>query len=237
MANTTGAVGAVATNPRDVLALALDTNDLTEAARLAGSLSEWFRVAKVGLELFCTAGPAAVNTMIDLGFDVFCDLKLHDIPNTVGRASRVVGGLGVSYVTLHAAGGPHMLRAGVQGLAEGAHGLDVQPEALAVTVLTSEADAPEGLLAQRMELAAQSGCGGIVCAAPDLAVADAHAAGLTRVVPGIRMPGDDVGDQRRVATPGAALASGASLLVVGRAVTASSDPRAAAQRLHDSLLG
>jgi len=123
---------------RDRLALALDVDDLVAAARLARSLVGHFRVAKVGLELYTAAGPEAIGAMIDLGYDVFCDLKLHDIPNTVNRAARVVGELGVSYLTVHAAGGVEMLRAGAEGMEEGA----TRPAGvLAVTVLTSEAEA------------------------------------------------------------------------------------------------
>src|SRR5690349_6642051 len=102
------------------LALALDVAPLDEALALARRLREWCDVAKIGLELFSSAGPAAVECMIDLGYDVFLDLKLHDIPTTVGRAARVIGRLGTRYCNFHAAGGEAMLRAGVEGLAEGA---------------------------------------------------------------------------------------------------------------------
>ena len=101
------------------LALVLDADDLVAALRLARDLKPWFGVAKVGLELFSAAGPDAIGPLIDLGYDVFLDLKLHDIPTTVNKASRVLGALGVSYVTMHAHGGVDMLRAGVEGLAEG----------------------------------------------------------------------------------------------------------------------
>src|SRR5688572_26439329 len=94
------------------LALALDVDDLVLAQRLARGLQPWFGIVKVGLELYTAAGPDAVASMRDLGFHVFCDLKMHDIPNTVGRAARVLGALGVRYVTLHTAGGVPMLRAG-----------------------------------------------------------------------------------------------------------------------------
>src|SRR4051812_8074772 len=121
--------------PRDHLALALDVDDLVEAMRLAKLLRPWFGIAKVGLELYTAAGPEALGAVRSLGYAVFCDLKLHDIPNTVRGTGRVLGSLGVDYVTLHAAGGEVMLRAGVDGLAEGATaaGLPV-PKALAVTL-------------------------------------------------------------------------------------------------------
>ncbi|MDA3041335.1 MAG: orotidine 5'-phosphate decarboxylase, partial [Actinomycetota bacterium] len=94
---------------RDRMALALDVDDLVEANRLARQLRPWFGVAKVGLELFTAAGPDAINAMLDLGYDVFLDLKLHDIPTTVRKSAGVAGALGVTYLTMHASGGPAML--------------------------------------------------------------------------------------------------------------------------------
>ncbi len=218
------------------LALALDMDDLVAATRLARILSGHFSVAKVGLELYSAAGPEAVGAVMDLGYEVFCDLKLHDIPNTVNRCARVLGELGVKFLTLHAAGGREMLGAGAGGLAEGSAG---SARALAVTVLTSDPAQAQtaDVVARRMELAARSGCGGVVCAAPDLIPTRHVAPGLLRVVPGIRLPGDPSNDQRRVATPAEALNAGAGLLVVGRSVTSSEDPLAAAERLHRSLGG
>ena len=102
------------------LALVLDLDDLVAARRLAQTLRPWFGVVKVGLELYTASGPDAIETMVELGYEVFADLKLHDIPTTVGRASRVLGSLGASYATMHAHGGVDMLRAGVEGLREGA---------------------------------------------------------------------------------------------------------------------
>jgi orotidine-5'-phosphate decarboxylase len=223
---------------RDRLALALDTDDLVMALRLARQLQPWFGVAKVGLELFTAAGPDAVASMSDLGFRVFLDLKMHDIPTTVRRAARVVGALGASYLTLHAHGGPGMLRAGVDGLAEGAGAAGVDPPmAVAVTVLTSDTGAPEHILGKRIVAAVEGGCGGIVCAASDVREAKQLAPRMTAVVPGIRMPGADVHDQARAGTPSQALAAGADLLVVGRPVTRADDPVGAAKLLSESLEG
>ena len=213
-------------------ALALDTADLDVAAGLARELRPWFGIAKVGLELFGSVGPRAVHTLRDAGFDVFVDLKLHDIPNTVGRAARALGTVGARYVTMHAAGGPDMLRAGVEGLGAAARprGTD-PPVALAITVLTSDAEATPQVLASRARVAAAAGCGGVVCAAPDLATIIAAVPELLRVVPGIRPPGAVADDQARVASPSAAAAAGADILVVGRPVTAAPDPAAAAAAL------
>ena len=205
---------------RNRLALVLDTDDLVEAARLARELQPWFGVVKVGLELFSATGPDAVVALADLGFTVFVDLKLCDIPTTVGRAARVLGGLGAGYLTMHAFGGPVMLRAGADGLAEGAAAAGLPaPTALAVTILTSDDGAPPHVLGSRVRAAVEGGCGGIVCAAADVAEAKRLGPRLVAAVPGIRMPGADADDQARAATPQAAVASGADLLVIGRTVT------------------
>src|SRR5438128_8065865 len=105
---------------RDRFALALDIDDLVLATRWADELRPWFGVAKVGLELWAAAGPEAVVSIVDSGYKVFLDLKLHDIPTTVERTGRVLGDLGPTYVTIHGAGGVDMLRAGAEGLAQGA---------------------------------------------------------------------------------------------------------------------
>src|ERR1700737_2077176 len=118
---------------RQQLALALDVDDLVAASRLARELRPWFGVAQGGLELFSAAGADAVVAMMDEGYRVLLDLKLHDIPTTVERASRVLGSYGVSYLTMHASGGVPMLRAGVEGLAEGAARAGLEP-AIAVAV-------------------------------------------------------------------------------------------------------
>ena len=230
----------VGNDPRDHLALALDTHDLDEAVRTARLLSEYFRVLKVGLELYSAGGLSVMDTLKDMGYEVFCDLKLHDIPTTVNRTAKVIAKLGVSYLTVHAAGGSDMLRAAVEGLATGT------PESvggskpdrvrlLAVTVLTSKPEVSQDLLAERMQVAVDAGCDGIVCAASDLVIADKHAGDLVRVVPGIRLPGDSADDQGRVATPGEAVSLGADLLVIGRSVTRASDPVGVAECFHEHL--
>jgi orotidine-5'-phosphate decarboxylase len=218
------------------LALALDVDDLVAALRMGRQLKPYFGVAKVGLELYTAAGPEVIGTLAELGYRVFLDLKLHDIPNTVHRAARVLGAFGVGYVTMHAHGGASMLQAGVEGLLEGAANAGLaEPWSLAVTVLTSDSDAPAHIMPKRVLVAAEAGCTGIVCAAADLHDAHAYAPRLKRVVPGIRFSGSDSHDQARAATPRAAWDGGADLLVVGRCVTGASDPLAAAERLHEEL--
>ncbi len=231
---------------RDRLALALDVPDRMAAMALVERFGGDFGVMKVGLELFIAEGPALVRDIAATGSRVFLDLKLHDIPNTVEHAARCAGELGVWLLTLHTQGGPEMLAAGARGLSDGAAtarcgtadagstaaGADPSAEeapiALGVTVLTSDADAPSEVLTSRARLAERAGCGGVVCAAPDLPVVTDTVPGMLRVVPGIRPAGAPSADQRRVATPASALAAGADVLVIGRAVTAAPDPGAAA---------
>jgi orotidine-5'-phosphate decarboxylase len=221
---------------RDRLALALDVDELGAAVKLAERLDPWFGVVKIGLELFAGSGPAAVEALAAPNRRVFLDLKLHDIPTTVEKAARQVGRLEVAYLTLHAAGGVDMLRAGVAGLAAGAAdaALAAAPVALGVTVLTSEPDA--AAFPARLAAAVAGGCGGVVCSVRELrAVKDGSE--LLAVVPGIRLPGGARHDQARVGTPAEAIAAGADLLVVGRAVTAAPDPEAAAAILAAALAG
>ena len=226
----------VSADVRSKLALALDMDDLVEATRMAKELQPWFGVAKVGLELFSASGTDAVVTMTELGYKVFLDLKLHDIPTTVRKTARVLGAVGASYLTLHAFGGVSMLRGGVEGLRDGAAGADLEaPCALAVTILTSDAGAPPHILGNRVRAAVEAGCGGVVCAAGDVREAKQLAPRLVTVVPGIRPAGAEANDQARSSTPQAALEAGADLLVIGRAVTAAEDRPAAAAALVQSL--
>lgn len=224
------------TDLRERLAIALDVDDLVAALRIARDVRPWFGVAKIGLELFIASGPEALGALQQLGYKVFLDLKLDDIPTTVERAARIAGSLGVSYLTLHARGGVNNLRAGVNGLSDGAHRAGLpQPVALGVTILTSDDGAPPHILPQRVEFAVEAGCGGIVCAATDVTKAKELAPKLITVVPGIRPKGADAGDQRRAATPQEALDAGADLLVVGRPVTRADDRVAAAAALVESM--
>lgn len=223
---------------RNHLALVLDLDDMVEALRLARELQPWFGVAKVGLELYSAVGPDVIAPLRELGYQVFVDVKLHDIPTTVGRAARVLGSLGASYVTMHAFGGRDMLRAGDQGLREGASAAGLpEPTSLAVTILTSDAGAPSHILGKRLATAMEAGCGGIVCAASDLEEARTLAPAMTRVVPGIRLAGDSAHDQVRAATPAEAAGQGADLLVVGRTVTQAGDRAAAAAAVAAEVAG
>src|SRR6266576_2008069 len=220
--------GETATEVRDRLAIALDQPDLDDAVALARDVSPWFGVAKVGLELYSAAGPEAIRQVDALGLRVFCDLKLHDIPTTVGRAARVLGRLGVAYLNFHAAGGVEMLRAGVDGVREGARDAGrAAPVPLAVTVLTSDPDT--SAFDARLANAIEAGCGGVVCSVQEIARVRRARQDFVTVVPGVRLDGGDVHDQARVGTPAQVAAAGADVLVVGRAVSAATDRRAAAR--------
>lgn len=198
------------------LAIALDVDDLNMACLMADAVHPWMGVAKVGFELFSTAGPAAITAAIDRGYEVFADLKLHDIPNTVGRAAAKLGRTGVRWLTVHTVGGADMLRAGVEGLAEGSDG---NAQVLGVTILTSDADRSREKLEALVALARDAGCGGVICSAADIGVVKDVAPELKRVVPGIRLPDSSNDDQASVAAPEGAIAAGASILVIGRTVT------------------
>ncbi len=221
--------------PRDRVAIALDTADLGRAEALAEAVSAHVGVAKVGLQLFSAHGANAVAAMVDHGLDVMLDVKLHDIPNTVHHAAEVLGRLGASLVTMHAAGGADMLQAGIEGLRAGAaaEGFPA-PRAVAVTVLTSQS-ATADVLGERVDVAVAAGCETIVCAATDLAITKGRHPHLVAITPGIRPAGVDAHDQNRIATPAAAIGAGADLLVIGRAITGADDPAAAARAIGDEI--
>ncbi len=210
------------------LALALDTDSLDHALELAESCKEVFGVIKVGLELYSAYGPEVIHRLTDRGFQVFVDLKLYDIPTTVGKASSVLSKYGCTYLTVHAAAGRAALTAAVEGAARGGRESGNAPaKILAVTVLTSEVAAEEDLIS-RMDVSSDTGCDGVICAANDIHFLKERHPNMLAVVPGIRPAGSKHHDQVRIATPSEALSKGADLLVIGRAVTESSDPHKAA---------
>ena len=221
---------------RDRLALVLDFPDLASAQAALAPVGDYVRTVKVGYELFFAAGPAAVTTFADAGYDVFADLKLHDIPNTVANGARSVARLGAKYVTVHTPGGEAMVRAAVEGLAQGAAEVGLtNPCALGVTVLTSETTAPPAEVERRMTIGRDGGCGGFICAGAEIATAHRVAPGLITYIPGIRLAGADVNDQGRPTTPGDAIRAGATILGIGRTVTAAADPVAEMQRVYDEV--
>lgn len=228
-------------SPADRLIVAMDVASRTAAAELAGKLEGICRWAKVGMELYYAAGNAVVDDLRGRGFEVFLDLKLHDIPNTVAAAVRSVSSAGASLLTVHAGGGAAMLQAAAQAAA-----VPGAPKLLAVTVLTSmdaeqlrgvgiQASARDQVL-RLARLGTASGINGFVCSPEEVAELRSElSAGPLLVTPGIRPAGAELGDQRRVATPAAALRLGASMLVVGRPVTHAKDPGAAAEAILQEM--
>ncbi len=216
-------------------AIAFDVDTLEQALALDRTLGAGPELAKVGLQLFATAGPEAVRALTRRGRRVFLDLKLHDIPNTVAGAAAAAARLGADLLTVHAAGGRDMIAAAVDAI-RGAGGAT---RVVSVTVLTSldPAAMPPGYQ-QPFDLAAvqtamladaeRAGAHGIVCSASDLPGLRArHPAPFFAVTPGIRPAGAGAQDQKRVATIADATAAGAGLLVLGRAITDAPDPAVA----------
>ncbi|HEV7705772.1 MAG TPA: orotidine-5'-phosphate decarboxylase [Gemmatimonadaceae bacterium] len=221
--------------------VALDVPDASEADALLTRVGPAADFVKIGSELFTAAGPEIVSRMREERRDVFLDLKWHDIPTTVRNAARAAAKLDVRLVTVHASGGRAMLDAAVEG-AGSACGV------LAVTVLTSlDATAlgqawgrsisrVEDEVLRLAELAREAGAHGIVCSGAEAAAVRAKYGNTLRLlIPGIRLPGGDAHDQARVVTPEAALNAGASYLVLGRAVTAATDPREALTSVKRAL--
>jgi len=231
----------IALDPKDRLAVALDFPDARQALGLVDTLGDTCQWFKVGMELYYAAGNPLIEDLRNRGFDVFLDLKLHDIPNTVAGAVRTVTQAGASLLTLHASGGAAMMTAAAQ--AATAPG---SPRLLAVTVLTSMdanelagvgvTDPPAKQVLRLAKLAKASGITGMVCSAEEVATLRTELGPeALLVVPGIRPAGAAVGDQRRVATPRDAIAQGASLLVVGRPITRADNPVAAARAILDEI--
>lgn len=221
-------------DPASRLAIALDTDSLDQAVSWARAVQGVFGIAKVGLQLFSAHGPDAVYRLKDLGFEIFLDLKLHDIPVTVEKAAQVIARLGVSMTTVHSAGGVEMVKAALAGLREGSGGDGTTgPKLLGVTVLTSVAGVSDDDLEMRISILREAGAIGLVCAPTDLAFVNSLAPEFFKVVPGIRRKEDALGDQARVAGPDEAIAAGADVLVVGRPITSSRNPRSAAEEVRN----
>lgn len=225
---------------RAPIAVALDAPDVETAAQWARAVTPYVAVVKVGLELFCRTGPSVVETVRGgSGVDLFLDLKLHDIPNTVGAAAKAVARLKPRYLTVHASGGADMVRAAVEGAPD--------VTITAVTVLTSLsapgleaigfAGPPLDAVRRLAALAVGAGAGALVCSPMEVAAVRAEVGpGVVLITPGVRPVGADVQDQARVSTPQQALLDGADLLVIGRPITGAADPGAAAAEIAASLV-
>lgn len=218
--------------------LALDFPRETEVINFLKHFNEPLFV-KIGMELYMQEGPDIVRKVKDLGHDIFLDLKLHDIPNTVGSAMKGLAKLGVDLVNVHAAGGRPMMEAALEGLEAGTPAGRERAALIAVTQLTStteeqmQAEQKIALSLQESvlhyaSLTKQAGLNGVVCSVHEAkAIAEVCGEDFLRVTPGIRLAGGDAHDQKRISTPDGAKRDGSSLIVVGRAVTGAQDPVAA----------
>ncbi|MFI7532246.1 orotidine-5'-phosphate decarboxylase [Streptosporangium sp. NPDC049376] len=221
------------------IAVALDAPDLETAARWAGMVTPHVSTVKVGLELYLRYGPEVIASVRGAsGVQIFLDLKLHDIPNTVAGAARAVARLKPAILTVHAAGGPAMIRAAVEALPD--------TRIAAVTVLTSLSAAdlervglegsPDDAVRRLASLAVGAGAQALVCSPHEVAAVRAEVGqDVTLITPGVRPAGSETQDQARVATPERALADGADLLVIGRPITGAADPGAAAAGIAAAL--
>lgn len=225
-------------DPRQRLIVALDVSTGEAARKIVAAVGDSALTYKVGMQLYTAEGPPIVHELVASGRRIFLDLKYHDIPNTVGAAVSGAAKLGVSMLTVHAAGGGKMLRAAVEAAEK------VNPEllVLAVTVLTSLDDTGLGTLGVRggvsdqvlrlAALALANGCRGIVASAHECeALREEFGRDFVIVTPGVRPAGSGHDDQARVVTPAEAIAAGASHIVVGRPITEASDPAAEARAI------
>jgi len=225
---------ASAISPRDRMIVALDLPSVQDARAMVNTLGDTVSFYKIGMELTYSGGLPLAQELVREGKKVFLDLKLHDIPNTVTRATAQVAELGATFLTIHAY--QQTMRAAVAGLG------DSKLRLLAVTVLTSYDDADlrsagfaigvRDLVIHRARQARDCGIDGIVLSAEEAeALRPIVGPEVLLVTPGIRPSGTDIGDQKRVMTPGRAIAAGADYLVIGRPITQAKDPKAAAEAL------
>ena len=223
--------------------VALDFDDAAKAMALVDKLDPAACKLKVGKEMFTLFGPELVKSLIAKGFDIFLDLKFHDIPNTVAKACKAAAEMGVWMVNVHASGGMEMMKAAKNAITGSSH---PQTKLIAVTVLTSMDQAqlndvvPEVSPAEQVkklaQLTAGSGLDGVVCSAKEaVMLRETHTDDFLLVTPGIRPAGADVGDQKRVMTPVDAIDAGVSYLVMGRPITQAENPLAALQAVNQSL--
>lgn len=228
---------------KDKLIVALDVDEVERARKLVNELRDVAGMFKIGSTLFTAVGPSIVKEIVGSGARVFLDLKFHDIPHQVAGAARSAAELGVSLFTVHASGGSEMMKRAAEAVAEVAERNGTPKAAvLAISVLTSVdaailsdigvSGSPAESVTRLVKLAAASGVDGVVASPQEVANIRANVTnpGFLVVTPGIR-PAENADDQRRVATPAAALAAGADYLVVGRPITGAADPLAAAQEI------
>jgi orotidine-5'-phosphate decarboxylase len=223
--------------PRDRLIVALDMNSTDEAERCIVNLGNSVSFYKIGLELICSGGLSLAERLVGGGHSVFIDLKLHDIPNTVERATARISRIGATFLTVH--GYPQTMRAALEGAASSTLRI------LAVTALTSAGDddlveagyglGARALVSRRAAQAEAIGIHGVVSSAAEVSMLRGDGRRLTVVCPGIRPRATEFDDQKRTATPASAIRDGADYLVVGRPVTRSADPRASAESIVSEI--
>lgn len=227
--------------PRVIVALDYDNQE--QALSFVDQLDPSLCKVKVGKEMFTLFGPEFVKSLVAKGFDVFLDLKFHDIPNTVGKACKAAAELGVWMVNVHASGGLPMMQAAKEGIAQSSR---PETKLIAVTVLTSMDQSqlsgvidnvtPEQQVLRLASLTAQAGLDGVVCSAKEAAMLrNEIGEDFLLVTPGIRPKGSDAGDQKRVMTPPEAIDSGVSYLVMGRPITQASDPMDVLKQVNASI--
>ena len=243
--NPTAQSSVQATRGAEKLIVALDVSSAEAALLLVDHLRGHVGVFKVGLELYSAEGPALVRELVSRGARIFLDLKLHDIPNTVSGAARQLANLGVSIMTVHASGGRAMMQAALEGAQSGAIA-GQPPLVIGVTALTSLAEsdladigwreAPEAVVLRLAALAQAASLKGVV-ASPQEAAAIRRSCGpgFAILTPGIRPASASLDDQARASTPEAAIRAGADFLVVGRPITQSPDPVAAARAIAHEI--
>ena len=230
-------------SPIDRIFCAVDTPIIDDALMLADLLAGEVGAIKLGKEFFTAHGPDGIRKIADCGHKIFLDLKYHDIPNTVAGAIRAASRLSCAVLTIHASGGPAMLEAARDAAAEAGH---KRPKVVAVTVLTSLDDTDLAAVGQigpasdqvmrLASLSKDSGLDGVVCSPHEVAMLRAALGDdFALVVPGVRPDWAGADDQKRIMTPGEAIAAGAGQLVIGRPITTSDDPIGAARRIADEI--
>lgn len=230
-------------DPRVIVAL--DYPDASQALNFVAQVTPELCRLKVGKELFTSAGPAFVEQLVARGFDVFLDLKFHDIPNTVARACAAAAGLGVWMMNVHALGGRRMMEAACEAItSQGQH----RPLLIAVTILTSMeqqdlaeiglSGTPRENVSRLAALASQSGLDGVVCSPKEVELlSQQEGRDFALVTPGIRPAGAEVNDQKRIMTPGDAIRAGSHYLVIGRPITQAPQPVEVLHAINGEIAG
>lgn len=234
-------------NPKDRLIVALDLDSEEKAVAMAERLKNEVKFFKIGLELFSSCGPSIVKRIGEMDCQLFLDLKFHDIPNTVAKAARAVTRLGIYMFNIHALGGYEMMKAAREAVADEAEKLEIaKPKVLAVTILTSmdrkalknagvNANIKNEVL-KLAKLAKSAGLDGVVASPKEVkSLRKALGKDFLVVTPGVRPAASEAHDQKRIATPGQAIRSGASFIIVGRPITEAKDPINAARNILQEI--